>query len=289
MLRLSEPVFLENARHRCVRASKIRGLLQDILRAPSPEISVYVEQKEHTISCPCAVCSKVLKGDVYVPSPPQPPTYFKLVAFLDGKYLSIYDGQTEYRLGVTLSQPCDQDHKGGYFVYRFENIRDFKTVTCVCIRWWVWKCWDEAKLECGWSAFRSQAEAQLADLPRCSRLFIAPRVILQCLAWGDCVEYDNGKLAFGFLLPLAIIPSTAGYTCNKVRRLYSVTPARFTERSMIARHTIGQGGKTTPLGASDLQRERQITRSVQSKHDAKRAERNTRALQADVQNLEGKS
>jgi len=43
--------------------------------------------------------------------------YFKLVAKLNGKFYSIYDGGIEYAIGRTLHQPAKGGHQGGYYVY----------------------------------------------------------------------------------------------------------------------------------------------------------------------------
>jgi len=45
--------------------------------------------------------------------------YYKAVAVAsDGSYRSIYDGETEYRVGSTLVQRVGRDHTGGYYVRR---------------------------------------------------------------------------------------------------------------------------------------------------------------------------
>jgi hypothetical protein len=42
--------------------------------------------------------------------------YYKLVAVRGGRYFSIYDGKTEYRVGQMLSQKIAANHGGGYYV-----------------------------------------------------------------------------------------------------------------------------------------------------------------------------
>ncbi len=72
-----------------------------------------------------------------------------MVAKLLGKYYSIYDGKTEYILGQTLHQEAEDNHKGGFYVYK--NVD----------------------------------EVIFADIPfKKGGLFIAPRTILKCLCWG---------------------------------------------------------------------------------------------------------
>jgi len=42
---------------------------------------------------------------------------YKVVAVKDGKYLSLYDGKTEYKLGERLEQTARRNHKGGFYVF----------------------------------------------------------------------------------------------------------------------------------------------------------------------------
>jgi len=44
--------------------------------------------------------------------------FYKQVALVRGRFFSIYDGKTEFRLGETLHQPAKSSHSGGYYVYR---------------------------------------------------------------------------------------------------------------------------------------------------------------------------
>jgi hypothetical protein len=47
-------------------------------------------------------------------------SYYKLVAVhpITGKMVSVFDGCTEYKVGVTLNGHARQDHQGGYYCYR---------------------------------------------------------------------------------------------------------------------------------------------------------------------------
>lgn len=47
---------------------------------------------------------------------------FKLVGVRDGKYISLYDGTTEYEIGVTKLEKAHPNHGGGYYFY--ENYLD---------------------------------------------------------------------------------------------------------------------------------------------------------------------
>ena len=45
-------------------------------------------------------------------------TMYKTVAVTeDGRYVSIFDGETEYRIGIQMEQRARQNHGGGYYVY----------------------------------------------------------------------------------------------------------------------------------------------------------------------------
>jgi hypothetical protein len=48
---------------------------------------------------------------------PEPVVMYKKVAVVDGRYVSIYDGVTEYVLGKTLTQRAVRDHRGGYYAH----------------------------------------------------------------------------------------------------------------------------------------------------------------------------
>jgi len=43
---------------------------------------------------------------------------YKVVAVKDNRFLSIYDGKTEYKLGERLDQTAKRDHQGGYYVLK---------------------------------------------------------------------------------------------------------------------------------------------------------------------------
>ena len=47
---------------------------------------------------------------------------YKVVAVKDDKYLSLYDGVTQYKIGERLEQAAKSGHKGGYYV--MYNIHD---------------------------------------------------------------------------------------------------------------------------------------------------------------------
>lgn len=95
--------------------------------------------------------------------------YYKAVAVVDGKFLSIFDGETEYTIGQELKQPARQDHNGGFYVYK------------------------------------SISDAADVRVPSSSRLSDAPRAILRIKAEGQYCKYDNGKLAFSRVTPVEVV------------------------------------------------------------------------------------
>mmetsp|Transcript_1213 Transcript_1213/g.2989 ORF Transcript_1213/g.2989 Transcript_1213/m.2989 type:complete len:102 (-) Transcript_1213:32-337(-) len=55
--------------------------------------------------------------------------------------------------------------------------------------------------------------------------FLAPRTILKVRAWGDKIEYPNGKLAFSNIHPVRDMGMPQGYlTTNHARRPQSSRP-----------------------------------------------------------------
>jgi hypothetical protein len=96
--------------------------------------------------------------------------YYKAVAVVDdGRWLSIYDGETEYRIGETLSQRPGQQHTGGYYVYA------------------------------------SMRDAKDAAVPGNSVLGDSKRVVLRVRAEGSYCRYDNNKLSFSRVTPLEAV------------------------------------------------------------------------------------
>ena len=96
--------------------------------------------------------------------------YYKAVAVTeDGRLVSIFDGETEYRLGEELHQATHQDHNGGYYVYT--SIEDARFVT----------------------------------VPLESEARHLSRLVIRVQAAGTYCRYANGKLAFGRITPLEIV------------------------------------------------------------------------------------
>ena len=95
--------------------------------------------------------------------------YYKAVALVESRYLSIFDGRTEYNLDQQVEDRVRQWYGGGIYVYL------------------------------------SLEDAQAAHLPKCSALIDAPRVILRVRAEGKWCSYDNGNLAFSCVTPLEVV------------------------------------------------------------------------------------
>jgi hypothetical protein len=98
--------------------------------------------------------------------------YYKAVAVTPDGFRSIFDGTTEYQLGVTVVERPRQGHRGGIYVYS------------------------------------SAREARDADVPRKAALYHAPRVILRVRAEGAYCRYDNGKIAFSRVTPLEVVSAS---------------------------------------------------------------------------------
>ena len=103
--------------------------------------------------------------------PPRPPSVlcYKLVARKGGKFVSIYDGETEYSLGQTVSQPARPAHHGGFYV------------------------------------FRTAEQALDATFPASSALKDATKALLLVEAGDSCFEYQGGKVACSSITPIEVV------------------------------------------------------------------------------------
>jgi hypothetical protein len=100
--------------------------------------------------------------------------HFKLVAVVEGRYFSIYDGTTEYAIGRMLREPARPNHGGGYYCYpAIDDIRSARPHRLF------------------------PDESALAD---------APKAILKVRVGGRKIKYDNGKVAFSELTPIEVLP-----------------------------------------------------------------------------------
>jgi hypothetical protein len=97
----------------------------------------------------------------------EPKVYFKQVAVIQGRFFSVYDKDTEYTLGITLSQSVAKGHKGGFYVY---------------------------------SSAELAANAKIAM--KMGSNWIFPRTILEVECWGNMIQYPRFKLCFEFIKPI---------------------------------------------------------------------------------------
>jgi hypothetical protein len=98
-------------------------------------------------------------------------TCYKLVAVIKGRYVSIFDGQTQYVMGKIHHQPISHGKKGGFFVHR------------------------------------SMDGARAAMFPKSSNLIEAAKgkrtAVLECDTWGERVELDaHGKMLVANFTPI---------------------------------------------------------------------------------------
>ena len=101
--------------------------------------------------------------------PVKPRVVYKKVSVVDGRYLSIYDGTTEYKLGVEMQQAAKPGHEGGIYCYPEYG---------QALWWEIPDAWPGAK---------------------------RPTAILRCQAAGRTIAYGNGKRAVSKLTPLAVV------------------------------------------------------------------------------------
>lgn len=94
--------------------------------------------------------------------------YYKAVAVVDGEYISIYDGETRYQIGVEMTEAPRQRHKGGYYVYT------------------------------------SLDDAMHVEVPAGSVAADRPRAYLRVRAEGRYCRYGN-KLAFARITPIEVV------------------------------------------------------------------------------------
>jgi len=100
---------------------------------------------------------------------PDGKAYKQVAVADDGKFLSVYNGTTEYQIGQEIKQQVRQGHNGGFYVY--ETAEDAKN----------------------------------ARFPSSSAALHMPRRLIVVTVAGNYCRYDNGKLAFGSITPTRII------------------------------------------------------------------------------------
>lgn len=103
--------------------------------------------------------------------------HYKAVAVVKGRYFSVFDGTTEYKVGELLSEPCRPRHEGGFYCYpKLEDLLD-RQLGCL--------------------------------FPAHSILFGRPLAILRCKVAGRRIKYSNNKCAFSQITPIAVVETKA--------------------------------------------------------------------------------
>lgn len=178
-------------------------------------------------------------------APPTARVYYKAVAVLpslngDGaSFLSIYDGVTQYRIGVDLYQRMNEgDFKetcGGFFCFevRLRN-RDNRT-GCGCT--------DPRGLPP-----QSAEQVFNAIVPSNSALKTAERAVLKCLGWGTRRRFPNGKYCVERLRPVGIFPFPRD-------AIPDLPPRRFDTDTRLGPDVGGSGGQARLAHPSRLQAE----------------------------------
>jgi len=99
-------------------------------------------------------------------------TTWKVVRVEDGRMVSVYDGETEYKLGKTMRQAVQPSHGGGYYSYTLPPERleeDFRAGDVV------------------------------GDLPP------GRYAVLEVEIWGRTIKYGSNKIASTYLRPVKVV------------------------------------------------------------------------------------
>lgn len=174
------------------------------------------------------------------PSRTAPPSwakvFYKSVAVVDGKHVSVFDGVTEYRVGHTLFQPHSPDHGGGLYVYRTQE---------ACLR------------------------ADAETFPSSSAMLQQPRALARVLAWNELRETEpiryGEKLAFEYLHVQAFLPYPVSWQRDgvaAVRREISEEGARLNERQERRRVDLRRTQAATLALEEEVQAMEQRLRSL---------------------------
>ncbi|KAK3249801.1 hypothetical protein CYMTET_40787 [Cymbomonas tetramitiformis] len=115
--------------------------------------------------------------------------HYKVVAMVDGRPMSIYDGRTEYAINQTVMDPLGEDHAGGLYVS--------ETVQGCLLR-----------------------DADL--FPPQSALIGAPRALIKVLAWnqqrGELPVHYGSKKAFSHIRAIELLPYPSSFPSNDRER-----------------------------------------------------------------------
>lgn len=100
---------------------------------------------------------------------------YKLVQVLeDGRLVSLFDGETEYRIGVRLAEKAREDHRGGYYAHpSVEQVR---------------RLWESGAL-----------------VPDACYAEAKTLVLIACDMAGTLISYPNGKVAATYCTPVEVV------------------------------------------------------------------------------------
>lgn len=133
--------------------------------------------------------------------------YYKLVATAGpNKYLSIYDGKTEYVLGQTLRRPIKVKAHGG----ATRRQQDYSQAGQEPSQAWSSrKVKDET--QGGIFVCRTAEEALETRIPDEAALYCAPRVLMKMLCYGSSIQYSGSTIAFECCRPVQVFPLSLDY------------------------------------------------------------------------------
>jgi hypothetical protein len=150
--------------------------------------------------------------------------YYKAVARVGPKLVSIFDGKTEYTLGTTISHPevllnPSVQFPPGYYLYS------------------------------------TPEDALNANVPTSAALFVAPRIIIKCIAWGPVVvpasiRLGSGTVVMAHVRPVEVIPLPLG------AKNHLFTRKELTEIKLAHAHKLA-----SPFDASSARNARPLERS----------------------------
>jgi len=163
--------------------------------------------------------------------------YYKLVARVGpGRFVSLYDGTTEYVMGRTVtspirpapgqtllspaevdatatSAPATARAVGPAAAYASasgaQSARSVHTA-----RGRASGSWKGDESRGGLFVCRTPEDALSARIPSSAALCVAPRALLKCLCWGDALRYGSRTLAFSHLRPVQVYPLSLDYRCT---------------------------------------------------------------------------
>lgn len=102
-------------------------------------------------------------------------TSYKLVWMEpDGRMVSLYDGNTEYRIGKRLAEKAESDHNGGYYSHPTQQQ--------------VMRLWETSSL-----------------VPSRCVVEGATYAMIECEIGGTIIRYENGKLSSTYLTPIRVV------------------------------------------------------------------------------------